>query len=155
MERAITPLFLSVFWMGISFAQTQADVLKPTLELKNSIEIKELNDEDEADCYPFITENGLSLYYTISGDKDKIVYTTRKSIDAPFSKPKTLKLEGNDSDILSCWLPADELSIFYTVRKSNFGANTTLIRGTRSSISDDFSAFKTIKLKGELSGNLF
>lgn len=155
MERAFTPLFISVFWIGISFSQTQADVLKPTLELKNSIEIKELNDEGEADCYPFITENGLSLYYTISGDKDKIVYATRKSIDAPFSKPKTVKLDGNDTDILSCWLTADELNIFYTVRKSNFGANTTLMRGTRSSVADDFSAFTTIKLKGKLSGNLF
>lgn len=155
MKRVFTPFILTLCLTSFLFSQEQKAEKKPTLELKRSIEIKELNNSDEADCYPFITEDGLRLYYTNSEEIDHIVFSKRKSLNDAFEKPQKVKLEGNDSDVLSCWLTADELSIFYVVRKSNFGASTTLMRGTRNSVKEDFKEFTKIELKGKISGNLF
>jgi len=70
----------------------------------------ELNDPKVAEAYPWISADGLRLYYV----KGNSIYTSsRGSRYEDFGSADELNIE-NNSGITSCWLTNDELQLFTT-----------------------------------------
>lgn len=89
----------------------------------------EINEEDVADAYPFLSADGLRIYWIRD---NKIMYSVRKERKFVFRYPEELKILNNDISPLSSWLSADELSLFLT-------SNSIIYKSTRKSLSEPFS----------------
>ncbi|CAN5406527.1 hypothetical protein BH09BAC1_BH09BAC1_14470 [soil metagenome] len=90
--------------------------------------LDEVNDPNVSDSYPWLSSDGLRIYFTKQhGSKITFFVSERSSLDANFSKPSemgvTLPKTNNN---MSCYLSSDEKefyalsgeSIFYASRKS-------------------------------------
>ncbi len=110
--------------------------------------ISELNVQEEADAFPWLSADGLRLYYskTFEGNISHIAYAVRENVSAPFVLMDTY-LAGATTDGTSCWLMPDELTIYFT-------SSTSLRKATRSSIGEQFGQFVTVSLTGVSLGNL-
>lgn len=92
--------------------------------------LKELNDSLESDAYPWISADGLRIYYNRNF---KMLYAERKSWDEPFSKPVPVTFQGQvNLEIVSAWFTDDELNMFIV-------ANNVIYRASRKSINEPFS----------------
>lgn len=180
MKKAIL-LVTALFLTQYSFAQTEVAALSPAaLELaalqSESVlfssatptaddgdgqtirAISEINDADNPDAYPWISANGLKLYFTknLGEGKDQLFVAERKSLNEAFDAPKSLNLHQNfeGRDIFSSWLTNDELHIYFVVRKSNefYKTGLTLYHAQRSDVNDAFSSPVLVQLNGEVSG---
>lgn len=110
--------------------------------------LKELNDTLIADAYPWISYDGLRLYFTKEQSQyDKIYTSSRKYDDLPFEDAKTLEIGFDDHDIISCWLTNDELDIYIVIRDSELYTNF-LYHAQRNNILDKFSNFVKVELTG-------
>lgn len=127
----------------------QFDSIRPLTELNNSL---------QADAYPWISNNGLNLYYIsedLNDNVDKLVHSSRSNINEFFSTPQTLSINSSVNDNSSPWLTEDELDIYFIIRKTNGTMWTTLYHAERSSTNEDFSNKTIVNLLGDISGNLF
>lgn len=102
--------------------------------------LTEINTEF-ADAYPYISPDGLRLYFS-QGQTSDLYYVSRNSIYELFSNKELLSYNFPYGSF-SCWLTNDELEIFYT---SFLGGSIDY--STRSSISDPFSDPVSINLIG-------
>jgi len=101
-----------------------------------------LNTVDLADSYPWISSDGLRLYFSrtdIAGES-RIHRSTRATISAAFTTSVAV-LPGFDDDQISCWLDQDELTML-------FSSNYTLMRASRASTADPFGAPVSVTLSG-------
>lgn len=75
-------------------------------------ETKQVNISDKADSYPYITEDGLRLYFTSNreGGHGRFFISTRKSLSEPFGEPKVLSKHLTDGYYAGT-LTADELTM--------------------------------------------
>jgi hypothetical protein len=75
----------------------------------------ELNSTDSADAYPWISPDGLRLYFTKGdGVNDDIFVSTRNDLSEAFSAPLPLDIDFMATRNISCWLSNDELEIYFT-----------------------------------------
>ncbi|HEY5535287.1 MAG TPA: hypothetical protein VIL99_10185 [Ignavibacteria bacterium] len=115
--------------------------------------LSEINSENNPDAYPWISSDGLRMYYT-SGKRtkkssnEKIYYTERQSTGDSFGEPKKIKLWKDESNIVSCWLSEDELNIYYKF----LGIEKKIYRASRSSRKELFDSVKAINLEGDFGG---
>lgn len=79
-------------------------------KFSKSTSLKEVNTEDVADCYGYISPDGLRIYFT---KENKLYTASRKKTKGKFGKPEELGFE-SENDILSCWLTNDELEIYFS-----------------------------------------
>ena len=94
------------------FEKTPLDITK----LKNGRALDEINIANAVDAYPWISTNGLRVYFTQNVEgTDRIVMAERSSANEPFQKPVALDLNMNEYGNMSCWLSNDELTIYFTV----------------------------------------
>ncbi len=116
-------------------------------------ELNEVNSDSKADAYPWISDDGLRLYFSRenSDGVDQIMYTERKSLHEPFDEPETLPMD-HEEGYFSCWLNADETEIYYIVRKSYADLTVSLYKAKRSSRSEEFGKGKLVEIKGKLEG---
>lgn len=107
----------------------------------------ELNSPNGGDGYPWISADGLRLYFAQSGSPNiRILYTERSSIGAAWSSPvDPLPLETGETS--GAWLSQDELTIWFTT------ASNAVRKATRASTSDPFAAAISLTLTG-VSGTL-
>ncbi len=92
--------------------------------------LSNLNDPLMSDAYPWISGDGMRLYYTRNF---KLLYTERTSADAAFSDPVDVRFAGEvQLEIMSVWLSPDERSLFLV-------ANNRIYRSQRKSSADIFS----------------
>jgi len=92
--------------------------------------LTELNDPLQSDAYPWISGDGLSIYYNRNF---KMMFAKRKSVNENFSAPKEIDFDGNvQLEIVSCWLTPDEKTMFIV-------ANNLIYRASRKSIDNKFS----------------
>ncbi len=92
--------------------------------------LTELNDPLQSDAYPWISGDGLSIYYNRNF---KMMYAKRNSIGEKFSQPKEIDFEGEvQLEIVSCWLTPDEKTMFIV-------ANNVIYRSSRKTVDDKFS----------------
>lgn len=75
-------------------------------------ETKQVNISDKADSYPYITEDGLRLYFTSNreGGHGRFFISTRKNLSEPFGEPKVLSKHLIDGYYAGT-LTADELTM--------------------------------------------
>src|ERR1700740_2129980 len=62
-----------------------------------------------ADAYPWISADGLRLYYT-DGGNNQIMYTERSNINSYFNAPTVAPL--TFAGAISCWLTQNELTMY-------------------------------------------
>lgn len=92
--------------------------------------LTELNDPLESDAYPWLSPDGLHIYYNRNF---KILYAERNSIQDSFSAPVEIKFDGQvNLEIVSSWLSEDEKNMFII-------ANNRIYYASRKSTSEPFS----------------
>jgi len=117
-------------------------------KFKNGRDLGEINSADQTDAYPWLSADGLRLYFTQNfAEKDQIVFANRKDIDSPFEGLTALNILA--SSITSGWFSADELTIFYIAGEPEGGNNKYIFKALRSSRNEPFAEGEKIELKGE------
>lgn len=92
--------------------------------------LAELNDPIQSDAYPWVSGDGLRVYYNRNF---KMMYASRNSINDKFSNPVEVDFVGEvQLEIVSCWLTSDEKNMFIV-------ANNVIYRSSRKSLNDPFS----------------
>ena len=77
-----------------------------------------LNKSGYTDAYPWLSPDGLVLYWTSNRDGDDWIYfSERKSLKDEFKKVNKLDINFND-EILSCWLSDDMTRIYFSDRNT-------------------------------------
>ena len=76
--------------------------------------LDEINDPELSDSYPWLSNDGLRLYFTKQkGSQIEYHVAARENLNDRFNKPKKLELElPKISNNMSCFLSADELEVF-------------------------------------------
>lgn len=104
----------------------------------NQPKILTINDTNEADAYPWISADGLRLYYLAN---DKHMFCQRKTPDEDFGKPSVLNFaeklkqkaaEEDNPATVSVWLRQNELELYFVL-------NNIIYKCTRKSITDKFA----------------
>ncbi|MBL6963885.1 MAG: hypothetical protein ISR55_08680 [Bacteroidetes bacterium] len=92
----------------------------------------EINDNEQAEAYPWISSDALRIYYTLN---NKVYYSSRPNGSVAFKFPQELKVDypWDDFDCISCWLANDELTIYLTGEQSVY-------KSVRSNIREEFGA---------------
>lgn len=118
--------------------------------------LSEINDTSECDAYPWISGDGLRLYYTKGGStRDRLVKVHRANLNSPFGNPVDIDVNFHEYDVMSCFLSNDELKMYFTVRNgqiSHPNANTALYVAERNSVEDEFAKPLIITLTGAVEG---
>jgi len=114
-------------------------------------DIDEVNDTLTADAYPYLSADGLRLYFVSEREGTESFYVAeRTSKERPFGKPIALSTGLDTASNFSIWLDNDELESYFIARNSssNSIASTSLFRSKRESLTADFQAAEAIKLTG-------
>lgn len=92
--------------------------------------LDEINSADVADAYPWISGDGLRIYFV----KEQTIYIAeRKTATEKFNTPLPLKFEGDvQTPVLSIWLSNDEKKLFYI-------SQNIIYTATRKSMNETFS----------------
>ena len=94
--------------------------------------LNEINKQDTANAYPYISPDGLRIYFTqgVGGITNNIYFASRNDINSHFNNTQLLSSRIPEGSF-SCWLTNDELEIYYV---NNFNLYFT----SRTSISSPF-----------------
>ncbi len=101
--------------------------------------LQEINQGGSAEAYPWMSEDGLRIYFT---HDNVIEQWDRKSLSSKFENKKVIVDDG--SSIVGQWLNPTETEIWYTS-----GSGGALYHGTRKNIKSGFENFEEIKLVTE------
>lgn len=112
---------------------------KSNYSCTNVSELTSLNTVDTVDSYPFLSHDGLTLYYT-SGTPSRLYYSKRNSLSSDFES-KSLVSNIWPSHVTSCWLTNDELEIYFIRSLDMFYAN-------RATVNDTFGLANLVTLNG-------
>ncbi|MBA4311745.1 MAG: hypothetical protein C0417_03850 [Chlorobiaceae bacterium] len=94
------------------YIATRSDTSLPFDSVRAIIEI---NSTDSADAYPWISPDGLRLYFTKGdGINDGLFVSTRNDLSEAFSAPLPLDIDFMATRNFSCWLSNDELELYFT-----------------------------------------
>lgn len=125
-----------------------------TMEIDTLRALDEVNLSGSADAYPWISSDGLRLYFS-QGSDTKIFTAERKNDDESFSEPVLLPLvNGENVDCFCPWLTVDEKTIFFIKRRSDNQRTTTLYRANRTMVTVPFDTCSKITLVGDITGFL-
>ena len=110
-------------------------------------ELTELNDPNFTDAYPYLTDDGLRLYFTNNdGGNNNLYFSSRPDLLSDF-EPKQLLDSTLFSGVVSCWFTNDELKAYY----SN---GTFLSHVSRATTASAFGTPTVINLVGGTGGFL-
>lgn len=111
----------------------------PSPMLYDSIRaLTEINDSVNADAYPWLSPDGLRMYFIRgAGGNNQLLFTDRPNTDSFFNTPSMVPL--GISDPTSCWFSNDELNVYVCASNSLYFAD-------RSTSSSAFNAPVTINL---------
>ncbi len=80
-------------YMALSTGSDQYDSGRP---------IEEVNDPQDADAYPWLSADGLTLYFT---HDNNILYATRANTSEMFSEPRPLRFQdSSEVHVMTCWV---------------------------------------------------
>ncbi|MEA3478351.1 MAG: hypothetical protein U9R60_09250, partial [Bacteroidota bacterium] len=133
---------------GSDIQQESAIVQVETLYFKSSgqatysydtvRELSELN-TDGADAYPWISSDGLRIYYTRGMYENELYVAQRDNTTSYFNTPAEIPVSVPDA--FSCWLSQDELDMYFSDRYNIYYAH-------RDSINSNFNTIVSINLSG-------
>jgi hypothetical protein len=118
---------------------TRSDTSSPFDSVRSLIE---LNSPDTADAYPWISPDGLRLYFTKGdGINDELLVSTRQDLSEAFSALLPLNIDFVATRNFSCWLSNDELEIYFTTGLTG----DSVMYAIRQNPSDMFPAPRLIQ----------
>ncbi len=147
----------SILILIVLFIGLQSQNLESQEQLYNLRALKEINLNKNTDAYPWLSNDGLRLYfcgYDPDTKRTELFISKRNSPDFPFKEPSLIINNTHGEDYLSPYLSADELRLCYIVRKGINYQLTQIHFASRKSIDDTFSDTKLINLKGTIHGEL-
>jgi len=122
--------------------------------------LDEINDPEMSDSYPWLSNDGLRIYFTKQKGSDITFFSAkRERLDEKFSKPRKLDFAlPKISNNMSCFLSADELEIFalsgdkiyHATREDIFAKFTTPIEIGQSSDNGYMSGITMTQDNSEL-----
>jgi hypothetical protein len=120
-----------------------------SIQLVNAQDINyadSLNHDEVSDCMPFLTSNGLGIYFVSNrnGSDGSIFYSTRSSTTSYFNHPKLLGSQF-DFNYYSPSLTQDELTIF-VINQSTKKLN----KASRVATTDSFGILSEVAIKTKL-----
>ena len=125
-----------------------------SIKFDNVRPLTEINVDNVSEAYPWLSADGLRLYFTqnIEGGKDELYWVSRKDINALFSNKQKVAFETKAAENLSdsrfsAWLTNDELEIYYISR-----ANGELYHAHRNNLNMPFRNERKVELNGNVSG---
>ncbi|MCX6148502.1 MAG: hypothetical protein NTW25_14810 [Candidatus Kapabacteria bacterium] len=133
----------------------------PSFEIKfdNFRALSEINTPLQAEAYPWISNDGLRLYYTKSDSNSNnksmnyIYYADRKSINDKFTNQTRLAFNSDTSSNISCWLTNDELNMYFMSQL--IGSSSRHIYHTsRNTTNDNFKIPILVSLVGKINGSI-
>lgn len=108
--------------------------------------LNEINDPFQADAYPWLSNDGLRLYYIkgFVGNVNSIYYTSRPNIDSQFLPSQNLQISTiTFPNFISCWLNNSETEIFIVENnKPSNNISQTIYHSIRTSTLSDLMIFK-------------
>ena len=132
-------------------SQQEADFLLPIAEensdfsyagLQAARNLKEVNMEGSTDAYPWLSRDGLRLFWTQTIDgMDQIVQAERPNLETPFGPPSLMGLNLEKAENMSVWLSEDELIAVHTVREEG---EVDLYFSERKNKKEEFSTAAAI-----------
>lgn len=135
---AVLIVSIGTVWSQTNVATSTISSSSKSVSFSGITPLDELNHSDIAEAYPWISDDGLTLYY-VSGDfsagQMKVVH--RNSLTEKFGEPKTLFPSFDDQ--LGCWLNQNQTNIFFVQRGH-------LYQASRTSVNEGFSTPKEVNL---------
>jgi|GEM_PF-5369760 len=129
----------------------EADFLLPITAEKESFSygqlqaarnLKEINKEQSTDAYPWLSKDGLRLFWTQTiGGMDQIMQANRPDLETPFAAAKAMGLNLENAENMSIWLSEDELIAVHSVRQEG---KIALHLSQRTTSASPFSPNSTI-----------
>lgn len=119
--------------------------------------LQEVNIENVADAYPWISDNGLTLYFCGQEDATSLSFIykcQRKNLNSSFGSPTPLPLNTEGVDQLSPYLTKNQLKLVYSSRKPTGNALNSIYISERKHIHSQFKKAELLTLKGNVSGEL-
>jgi hypothetical protein len=114
------------YWVGDDlYLATRPDTTAPFDSVRP---LTEINDSTDADAYPWISPDGLRLYYTKGSS---LAVAARESLQGLFGTPQPLPMRGGDA-YFGAWLTDDETETYC-------GTGYEVSYAWRTSPSDSFS----------------
>jgi len=121
-----------------------------TIEADNIRQLSEFNEPDNVEAYPWLSDDGLRIYFIKNDGEDKILFSSRTSINEKFGEPEEIKLEGVAKKRISPWLTPDELNLYFLTDENNLNMARTLYHAQRTSIDKKFKNAVKIDLIGDI-----
>lgn len=147
-------MFLNFIFSVQIFGQDRSPIFENDYNIRP---ISEINEQGFGDAYPWISNDGLRLYYTSqhkNDEKSDIWVSHREDIYTPFNPPQPLSVFDKNFDNLSGWLTDDELNLAY-IKRRRFGQKmTALYLSHRSSKESAFGSPHIIRLDQSIKGTL-
>ncbi len=113
---------------------------KSSTRWTNIRELTEINVLDLSDAYPWISPDGLRLYFTQGYETNYLYCVSRPNLSATFSEQQLIS-SNIPEDALSCWLSNNELELYHVY-------NATLYYSKRNALNEAFSDPVIIDLTG-------
>ncbi|MFN0202709.1 MAG: hypothetical protein ACKVTZ_14390 [Bacteroidia bacterium] len=142
-EKDWSPVFLPISSENLS-----------NVTLKEVRPLSEVNKENISEAYPWISADGLRLFFTQNDDdRDHLYWMEREDVSMKFSNKQEVAIQsGQKGGKFSCWLTNSELEIYYIIRTED--PRGSLFHATRSSWDEPFSNERQVMLDGQFDGFL-
>ena len=143
-----------VFFLYIPTFLAQLTVPEDVYTIRPLFELDQLA---TGEAYPWISEDGLRIYYTAFNSTDSVYsiwYSERENIEMSFDLHFLLGINSDQEDNLSAWLTQDERIMAYAKRCDEGPRDSEIYISKRGSIQDDFSEFKKIELPDMIKGTV-
>lgn len=108
----------------LAIGQTNNQKVIPNVKYKNVATLSEINDTKHADAYPWLSPDGLNLYYTSGANQGQLMYTHRATRNSPFVAPVVVPISVT-GDPISYWLSNDELDVYICAHKLYYAHRTS------------------------------
>lgn len=128
------------------------DISTIHIELEDIRSVEEINEDYNAEAYPWISNDGLRIYFTKT-DTDslnKIFFAERFDLNSVFTNIHPLSINFEEYSNISCWLSSDELNIYFIQRY--YGNQNKLFHSSRNNIEEQFLPPIEVQLLGDFNG---
>jgi hypothetical protein len=134
---------LFAFLFAPVFAQAQPGEAQSLFTCEsNSLDFHlEINTQNAADAYAWLSADGLRMYFTKELGGYQFFLATRNNPDGPFTSLNMIPLPTEVSNAFSCWLSEDELHLYLS-------DGSILYHLTRNTINDLFGNVTLVNLVG-------
>ncbi|MBT8233651.1 MAG: T9SS type A sorting domain-containing protein [Saprospiraceae bacterium] len=147
-----------MFLLFLTYCQIEGQSKTLNYEVDYNIRpISEININGYGDAYPWISDDGLRLYYTSQEEDNGVsnIYSANRSnIQEGFSNITKLNINDPNVDNLCSWLSQDELNIAFVKRNKKGITKTSLFIANRQSTDNPFENLKQINLGGQIKGTI-